>query len=66
MDDPEQNLINVARRWKRGRAVQDRLDAERDEAIRVAREAGIPQATVMAITGLSRPRINQIMRNSRV
>lgn len=66
MADPEQNLINVSRRWKQGRARQDKLDSERDEAIRLAREAGIPQAKVMEITGLSRPRINQIMRNSRV
>lgn len=63
---PERELISVAKRWDAGRKRFDQLTVERDQAIRAARAAGISQRRVMEITGLSRPRLNQIIRDSRV
>ena len=64
--NPERQLLASARQYNRRAQSLEEATVERDEAIRKARAAGISQARVMEITGLSRPRINQITRNARL
>ena len=66
MLEPERELRAATRHRARTKATYDAADERFRDAIRDARAAKIPQARVTEITGLTRMRINQIVRNSRV
>jgi uncharacterized linocin/CFP29 family protein len=66
MADVEQELVRIARRYSaRARALED-VTADRDEAIRRAIKAKVPRNRLAEIFGLSRQRLDQIRRGSRI
>lgn len=50
---------------QRARAIEVAADREFASAVRLAREARVPYAALMEVTGLSRARIDQIRRGTR-
>lgn len=62
MADPERELAQVVKKYESAKARLDEMTEERIEAVRKARAAGVTQKRVIEITGLSRQRVNQIVR----
>jgi hypothetical protein len=62
----KRDLATATRLSKAARERSEEADAERDRVIRDAIAAKIPRADIIAITGLSPARIEQIKRGKRL
>jgi hypothetical protein len=66
MDRVERELAAASRVYdRRARALAEAAEA-RNAAVRAAMQAKIPSRRIMALTGLSRSRVDQVRRRSRI
>jgi hypothetical protein len=63
LEQPEvvARLVGATSVAEAARAAADRLADYRDDIVRQARSVGVPAARIAALTGLSRPRVYQIL-----
>lgn len=62
----EATLVTAMHAYERTAAAMAAVTDGRDDAIREALAAGVPRARVVEITGLSKQRIDQIRRGTRL
>ena len=66
MEEIERQLAAAVRRSRTARARADQADTGRDNLIREAIVAGMARTRIQEITGLSKQRVDQIRRGTRL